>query len=48
MDKARQNFFARAAFTQHEDRYVKASGAFDALPDGLHGLGRAKIDVRRG
>jgi len=48
VDKARQNFLSGATFTQNEYGNVEPGGAFDTLPDSLHGLGRTKIDVCRG
>jgi hypothetical protein len=48
MDKAAPAKKFLPALSMNEDGNIQAGGAFDALPHGLHGLRRAKIDVRRG
>ena len=47
VDKAGEDFLARAALTQNQNGNIQAGGALDPLPNRLHGLRRTKIDVLR-
>ena len=47
MDEIRQDFLARAALPEDQDRDVEAGGAFDLLPNRLHGSGRTEVDMVR-
>ena len=47
MDETRQDFFARAAFAQNQNRNVQAGGALDLLPDRLHRFGRTEVNMVR-